>query len=1016
MSAAITLTAHYFLETEDTDGDGVRDWFEWRNFGTLYQGQQDDADGDGFTNGQEDALGQEPTIFDEVEDGGVPARRSPPFTYADTSMVKYTIKSDPLGFVDTTERYVEINGSTTSANLHGESNGYTFAYWSVNGVRQAAGAGVAVSQVTTRVEDTTVAIAHYLPTTEDSDGDGVADWFELNQFGDLNSGPQDDADGDSFTNAQEEALGQEATIRDEVEDGGVTARRSKVITYADTSMVAYTMKSTPAGFVEESTGYVEQNATVTTPNLHGESNGYTFAYWSLNGVRQTSPNGLSISQVTASISATSTLVARYLPTTEDSDGDGVEDWFEMYQFGDLSQSPDDDMDGDGFSNRQENELGQEALIIDEVEDGGVTARRSKSVLYFEQQNYAPSGLELNNTITFTNLPTDTLVGGLTPTDLNDAQLEDTYTYSLLAGPGGEDYARYSLSANLLRTANLFSAEANHSLLIRVTDPEGLHFDKNFTIHVLDPTGDPDGDGLSNQQEWLAGTRYDHPDSDGDGFSDGAEISAGTNPLDADSFPNSAPTDLNSTDVLIVAENQPAGTFVGEFNATDPDSGAILTYTLVSGQGDTHNDFFSLDENGTLTTASVLDYEAGQSLSIRVRVQDEYNAQTEGNFTVLVTNDPADDVAGTFTVSGGQHEFPYFQFTDADGQTPDFSTLRLQKGAIYEFVSSNIASGHTFMIGESYGDTSSELVTGNTLNSYQNGQKLTLAIPADFSGELYYFCTYHSHMVQPFLVGRKTHNIELNSSVSLEMIWVEPGTFTMGSPETEAGRKNDAGRETQHEVTLIQGFYLGKYEVTQAQYEAVMTGNDDGLNATPSNWPNNPGRPVEMVSWEDIQKFLIRLNTQQAGNIPEGWAYVLPTEAQWEYACRAGTTTAYSWGDNISATDANWNHGNDASQTEDVGQYSANPWGFFDMHGNVWEWTADAYASIATGAQTDPFNVGTTGSSRVARGGSWGTTGLDLRSAYRNLNNEGPSYRSIRLGFRLALKNTNQAPVDLNSTT
>jgi hypothetical protein len=558
VSAAITLTAHYFLETEDTDGDGVRDWFEWRNFGTLYQGQQDDADGDGFTNGQEDALGQEPTIFDEVEDGGVPARRSATFVYADTSMVKYTMKSDPLGFVDTTERFVEINGTTTSANLHGESNGYTFAYWSVNGVRQAAGAGVAVSQVTTRVEDTTVAIAHYLPTTEDSDGDGVADWFELNQFGDLNSGPQDDADGDSFTNAQEEALGQEATILDEVEDGGVTARRSPAFVYADTSMVAYLIKSDPLGFVDQTAGFVEQNASVTTPSQHGESNGYTFAYWSVDGVRQVSPNGLSLSQVTVAINAPATLVAHYLPTTEDSDGDGVEDWFEIYQFGDLGQSPDDDMDGDGFSNRQENELGQEALIIDEVEDGGVTARRSKSVLYYQQQNYAPSGLDLNNTITFTNLPADTLVGGLTPTDLNDAHLEDNYTYSLLTGFGGDDYAQYSLSGNLLNTANLFADEANHSLLIRVTDSEGLSFDKNFTIQVLDPALDPDGDGLTNQQEWIAGTRHDHSDTDGDGFSDSTEITAGTNPLDAEDFPNDAPTDLNSTDVLTVAENQPAG--------------------------------------------------------------------------------------------------------------------------------------------------------------------------------------------------------------------------------------------------------------------------------------------------------------------------------------------------------------------------------------------------------------------------------------------------------------------------
>ena len=136
-----------------------------------------------------------------------------------------------------------------------------------------------------------------------------------------------------------------------------------------------------------------------------------------------------------------------------------------------------------------------------------------------------------------------------------------------------------------------------------------------------------------------------------------------------------------------------------------------------------------------------------------------------------------------------------------------------------------------------------------------------------------------------------------------MIWVEPGTFTMGSPTTEAGRNTD---ETEHNVTLTNGFYLGKYEVTQAQYEAVMTGNTDGLNANPSNWPNNPDRPVEKVSWEDIQKFLTRLNAQEAGNIPEGWAYVLPTEAQWEYACRAGTTTAYSWGDTISSGNANYN--------------------------------------------------------------------------------------------------------------
>ena len=234
-----------------------------------------------------------------------------------------------------------------------------------------------------------------------------------------------------------------------------------------------------------------------------------------------------------------------------------------------------------------------------------------------------------------------------------------------------------------------------------------------------------------------------------------------------------------------------------------------------------------------------------------------------------------------------------------------------------------------------------------------------------------------------------HEADLNESVAMEMIWVEPGTFSMGQ---------DGVATPVHEVTLTNGFYLGKYEVTQAQYEAVMTGNTDSLSATPSNWPNNANRPVEKVSWDDIQKFLTRLNAQEAGNIPEGWAYVLPTEAQWEYACRAGTTTAYSWGDSITTSNANYN--SNIGQTADVGQYSANPWGFFDMHGNVWEWTADWYAAYSSGAQTDPEGPAT-GTSLVFRGGSWYATGANLRSASRlHLT---PSDRDYGIGFRVGFQ-------------
>ena len=328
----------------------------------------------------------------------------------------------------------------------------------------------------------------------------------------------------------------------------------------------------------------------------------------------------------------------------------------------------------------------------------------------------------------------------------------------------------------------------------------------------------------------------------------------------------------------------------------------------------------------------------------------------------------------FTVSGGQFGAPYFNFADGVGQTPDFTTEPLYSGATYQFSDSGVSGSHPFMIGESYGDTTSSLVSGGPLNG--TGGTITVSIPSDFNGSLYYYCTNHGAMIQEFNIRQPNHTADLNASVALEMIWVQPGSFTMGSPTTEVGRNAD--RETQHEVTLTQGFYLGKYEVTQAQYEAVMTGNSDGLSATPSQYGGNADRPVEKVSWEDIQKFLTRLNAQEAGNIPAGWAYVLPTEAQWEYACRAGTTTAYSWGDSITTSNANYSDSG-YSQTRDVGLYSANPWGFFDMHGNVWEWTADWYAAYSSGAQTDPEGPAT-GSYRVLRGGSWDITGTYLRSA------------------------------------
>ncbi len=191
-------------------------------------------------------------------------------------------------------------------------------------------------------------------------------------------------------------------------------------------------------------------------------------------------------------------------------------------------------------------------------------------------------------------------------------------------------------------------------------------------------------------------------------------------------------------------------------------------------------------------------------------------------------------------------------------------------------------------------------------------------------------------------GRHPMTSHTVPSISLDMIFCPPGTFTMGSPANEAGRGSD---ETQHQVTLTNGFYFGKYEVTQAQYETVMTGNSEGLNAKPGSWQNNPNHPVNSVSWNDVQVFLSRLNDmeQTAGRLPAGWKYVLPTEAQWEYACRAGTTTAYSWGNDINSSRANYNWdggqmtGVDFKQTRDVGSMIPTRGAFLTCTEMSWEW-------------------------------------------------------------------------------
>ena len=269
-------------------------------------------------------------------------------------------------------------------------------------------------------------------------------------------------------------------------------------------------------------------------------------------------------------------------------------------------------------------------------------------------------------------------------------------------------------------------------------------------------------------------------------------------------------------------------------------------------------------------------------------------------------------------------------------------------------------------------------------------------------------------------GRTTVN-PAGGAAPANFVRIQGGTFTMGSPSNEPQRNSD---EVQHQVT-VNSFYMSKHEVTQKEYQEVM-----GTN--PSKFKGD-NLPVENVSWYDAIEYCIRRSEREgltpAYTIDKGrsdpnnrseydnvrWVvtwnrnangYRLPTEAEWEYACRAGTVTPFNTGNNIPTSlanyDGNYPYNNNSKgtyreRTTAVGNFAPNPWGLYDMHGNVWEWCWDWYGGYAAGAQTDPLGA-VSGSDRVVRSGSWNYYGHFLRSAVRGLGS--PSGRVSFLGFRL----------------
>ncbi|MGC4044971.1 MAG: formylglycine-generating enzyme family protein [Armatimonas sp.] len=242
---------------------------------------------------------------------------------------------------------------------------------------------------------------------------------------------------------------------------------------------------------------------------------------------------------------------------------------------------------------------------------------------------------------------------------------------------------------------------------------------------------------------------------------------------------------------------------------------------------------------------------------------------------------------------------------------------------------------------------------------------------------------------------------------IELCWCPPGRFRMGSPESELGRRPDEG---QVDVTLTSGFWMGKYEVTQKQWQQIM-----GAFPTKRDAGEGDNFPVYGVSYIEAEEFCRKLaqRARKAKELPAGWEFRLPTEAQWEYACRAGTSTTYAFGNTLTQAMATFGKpyngtptGVPGSAASAVGSFPANAWGIHDMHGNEFEWCRDWYHARLPGG-TDPDLSSQKGAqnrdgsySRVRRGGAWVESAPFCRSAFR-LRYQ-PERRSDHIGFRIAI--------------
>lgn len=368
-----SAVAFYLPTSQDSDADGMADWYEIQCYNSLAQTPASDTDADGISMATERLRGWSPVAKNDLAEGGVSRRRGVKLTVVAPTDFTLTETSSPTGLVSGSRTVLE--GQVVDLSIApASSSGYAFTGWFVNGQRIDSPLLLQPVQIT--ITGNVTAEARYVSATADTDTDGILDWYEMFHFGTLTQTAASDSDADGFDLRREFDRSQSPGVANLLVEGGVSRRRGIQLTVAPITYVSCTLDSNPPGLINE-VMTVAAGTEVTTDDLWGRQNGgFVFVGWEIGGLRQTSPSGESTGRAVFVAEDGLVATARFISSSADSDSDGVSDWFEWVYFGGLSSLGTSDADGDGLDLRREEFAGLSPLRVNQFSEGGISRRRS----------------------------------------------------------------------------------------------------------------------------------------------------------------------------------------------------------------------------------------------------------------------------------------------------------------------------------------------------------------------------------------------------------------------------------------------------------------------------------------------------------------------------------------------------------------------------------------------------------------------------------------------------------------